>query len=44
MPTAVLVSIIAMENKLLPEFVTTTVLFSNVVSIVPLAIVLFLLQ
>jgi malate permease and related proteins len=44
MPTAVLVSIIAMENKLLPEFVTMTVLFSNVISIVPLAIVLFLLQ
>ncbi|WP_129670326.1 AEC family transporter [Candidatus Chloroploca sp. Khr17] len=43
MPTAVLVSIIAMENKLLPEFVTATVLFSNVVSIVTLAIVLVLL-
>jgi hypothetical protein len=44
MPTAVLVSIIAMENKLLPEFVTMTVLFSNVVSIVPLAVVLYLLH
>jgi predicted permease len=43
MPTAVLVSIIAMENRLLPEFVTTTVLFSNVISIVTLAIVLLLL-
>lgn len=43
MPTAVLVSIIAMENNLLPEFVTATVLFSNVVSIVTLAIVLVLL-
>lgn len=43
MPAAVLVSIIAMENNLLPEFVTTTVLFSNVVSIIPLAIVLLLL-
>ncbi|RRR67451.1 MAG: AEC family transporter [Candidatus Viridilinea halotolerans] len=43
MPTAVLVSIIAMENKLLPEFVTATVLFSNAVSIVTLAVVLLLL-
>lgn len=43
MPTAVLVSIIAMENRLLPEFVTATVLFSNLVSIVTLAIVLVLL-
>lgn len=43
MPTAVLVSIIAMENKLLPEFVTATVLFSNLASIVTLAIVLALL-
>ncbi len=43
MPTAVLVSIIAMENKLLPEFVTATVLFSNLVSIATLAIVLLLL-
>lgn len=43
MPTAVLVSIIAMENKLLPEFVTATVLFSNLVSILTLATVLLLL-
>lgn len=43
MPTAVLVSIIAMENRLLPDFVTTTVLFSNMVSIVTLAIVLLAL-
>jgi malate permease and related proteins len=43
MPAAVLVSIIAMENDLLPEFVTATVLFSNVVSIVTLAGVLILL-
>ena len=43
MPTAVLVSIIAMENKLLPEFVTATVLFSNLMSIATLAIVLLLL-
>jgi predicted permease len=40
MPAAVLVSIIAMENRLLPEFVTMTVLFSNAVSIITLAIVL----
>ncbi|MFV9504760.1 MAG: AEC family transporter [Oscillochloridaceae bacterium umkhey_bin13] len=44
MPTAVLVSIIAMENKLLPEFVTATVLFSNAISIVSLAIVLLVLN
>lgn len=43
MPTAVLVSIIAAENDLLPEFVTTTVLFSNLASIVSLAIVIALL-
>lgn len=43
MPTAVLVSIIAMENKLLPEFVTATVLFSNLMSIATLAIVLLLI-
>lgn len=44
MPTAVLVSIIAMENKLLPEFVTATVLFSNAISIVSLAVVLLVLN
>jgi malate permease and related proteins len=43
MPAAVLVSIIAAENDLLPEFVTTTVLFSNLASIVSLAIVIALL-
>ncbi|MEJ5346875.1 MAG: AEC family transporter, partial [Chloroflexus sp.] len=43
MPTAVLVSIIAMENELLPEFITATVLFSNLVSIISLAVVLVLL-
>jgi malate permease and related proteins len=43
MPTAVLVSIIAMENDLLPEFVTATVLFSNLASVVTLAVVLALL-
>ena len=43
MPAAVLVSIIAAENDLLPEFVTTTVLFSNLASIISLAIVIALL-
>jgi hypothetical protein len=43
MPTAVLVSIIAMENKLLPEFVTAAVLFGNLASIVTLTVVLALL-
>lgn len=42
MPTAVLVSIIAMENKLMPDFVTATVLFSNLASVATLAIVLLL--
>lgn len=44
MPTAVLVSIIALENDLLPDFVTTTVLFSNLASVLSLALVLLLLQ
>jgi malate permease and related proteins len=44
MPAAVLVSIIALENRLLPEFVTATVLFSNLLSILTLAIVLYLLR
>jgi predicted permease len=43
MPTAVLVSIIALENDLLPEFVTTTVLFNNLASLVSLAVVLLLI-
>ncbi|MDW8293129.1 MAG: AEC family transporter [Anaerolineae bacterium] len=43
MPTAVLVSIIAMESRLLPEYVTATVLFSNVASVLTLPIVLALL-
>lgn len=43
MPAAVLVSIIAMENDILPNFVTGTVLFSNLISIIPLAVVLALL-
>lgn len=43
MPAAVLVSIIALENKLLPEFVTATVLFSNLASMVTLSVVLAML-
>ena len=40
MPVAVLASIVALEHNLLPEFVTTTVLFSTLVSIVTLTVVL----
>ena len=40
MPAAVLVSIIAIENDVLPEFVTTTVLFSTIVSVVTLTLLL----
>jgi malate permease and related proteins len=40
MPTAVLVSIIALEYRVRSEFVTATVLLSNVLSIVTLTIVL----
>jgi predicted permease len=43
MPAAVLASIIALENDLLPEFVTTTVLFSTLASIVTLTFVLTLI-
>ncbi|MDW8394622.1 MAG: AEC family transporter [Anaerolineae bacterium] len=43
MPTAVLVSIIALESKLLPEYVTATVLFSNLASILTLPVVLVFL-
>ncbi len=43
MPTAVLVSIIALENDVMPNFVTTTVLFSNLASIISLTIVLSIL-
>jgi predicted permease len=43
MPAAVLASIIALENDLLPEFVTTTVLFSTLASIVTLTVVLALI-
>lgn len=40
MPAAVLVSIIAFEHDLLPEFVTMTVLFSTLLSVVTLTILL----
>ena len=43
MPTAVLASIIALEYELLPEFVTTTVLFSTIASIITLTIWIVLL-
>ena len=38
MPTAVLASIIALEHKLLPDFVTTAVLFSTIASVVTLTL------
>jgi predicted permease len=40
MPAAVLTSIIALEHNLLPDFVTSTVLYSTLASIVTLTIVL----
>lgn len=40
MPTAVLTSLIALEHDLIPDFVTTVVLFSTVASAVTLTIVL----
>ena len=40
MPAAVLASLIAMEHDLLPDFVTTVVLFSTVASAVTLTVVL----
>jgi hypothetical protein len=39
MPIAVLTSIIAMENDLLPAFVTASILFSTLASVVTLTIV-----
>ena len=43
MPSAVLASIIAMEYKLIPEFVTTTVLFSTLFRILTLTVILTLI-
>jgi len=40
MPAAVLCSLIAIEHNLLPDFVTTTVLFSTLASVITLTIVL----
>ena len=40
MPSAVLASIIAIEYKLVPEFVTTAVLFSTLFSIITLTVFL----
>jgi predicted permease len=40
MPAAVLTTLIAMEHDLLPDFVTTTVLFATLASSVTLTIVL----
>ncbi len=40
MPAAILTSIIALEYKLLPDFVTTTVLFSTLVSVITLTLLL----
>jgi len=40
MPAAVLVSIIAMENDIVPEFTTVAVLFSNLASVATLSFVL----
>ena len=43
MPSAVLASIIALEYKLIPKFVTTTVLFSTLYSIFTLTVILALI-
>ncbi len=42
MPAAVLTSLIALEHDLIPDFVTTTVLFSTIASAVTLTVVLAL--
>ena len=42
MPAAVLTSLIALEHDLLPDFVTTTVLFSTILSSITLTLVLAL--
>jgi predicted permease len=42
MPAAVLTAIIAMEHDLLPDFVTTTVLFSTLASVITLTVVMAL--
>ncbi len=40
MPTAILASLIALQHDLLPDFVTTTVLFSTLASVVTLTVML----
>jgi len=42
MPTAVMVSIIAIEYKVVPDFVTTTVFFSTLISLLTLTVLLAL--
>lgn len=42
MPAAVLTSLIAMEHKLMPEFVTTTVLLTTILSALTLTLVLYI--
>lgn len=42
MPAAVLASLIAMEHKLMPEFVTTTVLLTTILSALTLTLVLYI--
>ena len=42
MPVAVLGSIIAIEYDIIPEFVTTAVLFSTLISLVTLTVLLYL--
>jgi len=43
MPAAVLVSIIAIEHDVVPEFVTTTVFFSTLLSLLTLTVLLTLI-
>jgi hypothetical protein len=40
MPVAILASFIALQHDLIPEFVTTTVLFSTLASVVTLTVML----
>lgn len=42
MPAAVLTSLIAMEHKLMPDFVTTTVLLTTILSALTLTLVLYI--
>jgi predicted permease len=40
MPTAILVAIISKENNIVPEFVTSVVLFSTLASLVTLTLIM----